>query len=170
MIFKDKEVMEKLDQLEEMIKDLKSQVADLTYCMDTIMFEFDIGIAKHVDHEEEVPKIEESTEEPPHEWCGGEEVWERYYRGDVPTTVEVSNYGNVRNAKAKRPVGIYLRNGIPRFNYSWLENGERKTSSVNVCNAIASTFLNKLLPLKCHSVRHIDENPKNNHVDNLVVH
>lgn len=103
-------------------------------------------------------------------WCKGEEIWTRFYRENYPTNVEVSNYGNLRLLESKKPVSIQLNEaGTPRFMYWWTENGTKKSSSATVSNAVATMFMDRQLPLSFKGVHHIDENPMNNHVDNLVI-
>lgn len=78
--------------------------------------------------------------------------------------LEVSNYGNVRFFKNKKPKAIYLNKyGYPSINIS--HNG--KVKGYRVHRLVAKLFIENPNPNIYDCVNHKDENPKNNMVDNL---
>ena len=103
---------------------------------------------------------------------GGVEIWKEI--PDFPN-YEVSNWGNVRSkdrvsermgndAKLK---GMMLKGKIDRgYKRVTLYAGDRKRhKEISVHRLVAQAFIPNPSNLPC--VNHKDENPKNNHVDNL---
>ena len=95
------------------------------------------------------------------------EIWGRLiYRGeDYGDYYEVSNYGNIRNAKTKK---IRKQNLTKKGKYCFVSGslGSREDKiTFRVHKAVAETFISN--PSNLPEVNHKDGNKLNNHVDNL---
>ena len=166
MLFRDKEFMEKLDEFEKRIETVENRVDTLIGECDALIVRLDLLLD---DLGVETPTTTVYADGKPM-WCGGEEIWLQYYHGPYPTSIEVSNYGNVRNFETKKPSKISRNaNNIPRAWFTYVKEGVEKCSSATICNIVATMFIDRTLPVGFRGVSHIDENIENNHVDNLVI-
>jgi len=78
--------------------------------------------------------------------------------------LEVSNLGNVRFFKSKKPKAIFLNKyGYPTINIQ----KDRHIKGFRVHRLVAQLFVENPNPDKYDCVNHKDENPQNNHADNL---
>lgn len=169
MLFRDKEFMEKLNDFDWRMEAVERRVDTLIGECDAMIVRLDmlldeLGL--------ECPKDRHDVfyADGKPMWCGGEEIWLQYYHGPYPTSIEVSNYGNVRNFETKKPSKISRNaNNIPRAWFTYVKEGVEKCSSATICNMVATMFLDRTLPVGFRGVAHIDENIENNHVDNLVI-
>ena len=177
MLFRDKEFMEKLDEFEKRMEAVEDGMDILTgECdamivrLDMLLDELGLETPTTTVYADGKPYAILSKSEEHAKWCGGEEIWLQYYHGPYPTSIEVSNYGNVRNFETKKPSKISRNaNNIPRAWFAYTKDGVEKCSSATICNMVATMFIDRTLPVGFRGVSHIDENIENNHVDNLVI-
>lgn len=74
--------------------------------------------------------------------------------------LEISNFGNVRNAKTKRKHTPYFKDGVMKIDL------HRKLRSLSLARLVYNHFADEEAPKDC-KVIHIDKNPQNCRFDNL---
>lgn len=79
-------------------------------------------------------------------------------------SLEISNYGNVRYSINKKPKAYHLNKyGYPTIHIQ----KNRKIYAYRIHRLVAILFIENSRPDEYDCINHKDENPQNNHVDNL---
>ena len=90
------------------------------------------------------------------------EIWKQICLHDC--CLDISNYGNVRYSISKKPKAYHLNKyGYPTIHIQ----KNRKVYGYRIHRLVALLFIENPFPDKYDCVNHKDENPQNNHVDNL---
>ena len=149
-MFKDNEILARISELEKQQTIIKNTLSVINDKMNALLELWD------------VPPIEKNIEEVAE--------WATILRKGEPTLCEVSTTGEVRFRDTKEPIRIHENaTGKPRANIYWSEGGRRRNSTALIENLVARAFIDKDLPHRSSSVKHIDGDINNCRLDNLYV-
>lgn len=86
------------------------------------------------------------------------------YKNVVQGRYEVSNYGNVRNAKTKKLMKIHIKDNLYKHILLYTDEGKQITCLIH--RLVATAFVPGRTETR-NIINHIDGNPANNHESNL---
>lgn len=172
-MFKDNEIIRRLEAIEQKIGSLEQAIKDTPHTAEEITSAAVTLISglMALGEGQEATEVK-TTAEPANSAKPKEEPAEEWrpirYKG-CACDYEVSSLGRVRNGDYKiiAPCGdgVRVRVNLPYYT----PTGEHKATTACVKNLVARAFINEALSPWARSVRHIDGDPTNNRADNLYI-